>query len=233
MLNKLFFGLVSCLVLAACSEKPAPAPIEKTEVQGLMDKPDVKAPDARQAPKKASDLTPAQLIVTLRQAYTVPEDDRAMEEIRKEGMLPETRAVMDRCVEDMRFSGAVETACIGLPLPKCPGMEGTTSDMVACNAMEYDYWDERLNLAYEDLLKAVRKEDEERVDDGPYPVVLADSVQQAQRAWLAFRQYQCEYEYNLFRGGTMGRITGSSCMRVLTAKRAIELEQMMANHDLH
>lgn len=219
--------LSALVMLSACGNE-TPAPEVKSSAAPVIS--EQVAPIPLLAPPPA---TPAQAVETLRAAYKVPDDTRSMDVIMRDGPLPDTLAIIDRCVEDMRYMHAVELACIGQILSSCPGLEGTTVDMVNCNGLEFDYWDKRLNVAYGELMALLKVEDVEMADDGMYEVKLADAVQNAQRRWIAFRDAQCSYEADLFRGGTLGRVTGSSCMRVMTARRAIELEMMISNHEIH
>ena len=89
---------------------------------------------------------------------------------------------------------------------------GVTSVMVECITAEYKRQDTRLNQAYKALgkdLSATRKK----------------QLQEAQRAWLKFRDANCTF-YDDPDGGTLARVMANECMLTLTAQRAKELETL-------
>ena len=89
--------------------------------------------------------------------------------------------------------------------------DGNTHDIVTCLSALYKKWDERLNAAYQKLLK--QQEDEKN----------REALVKAQRSWLKYRDDNCEwYETG---EGTIRRLWGSECMRSMTAARALELEE--------
>ncbi len=89
--------------------------------------------------------------------------------------------------------------------------DGNTYQMVTCLSALYKKWDERLNAAYQKLLK--QQEDAKS----------REALVKAQRSWLRYRDDNCEwYETG---EGTIRRLWGSECMRSMTAARALELEE--------
>jgi uncharacterized protein YecT (DUF1311 family) len=51
----------------------------------------------------------------------------------------------------------------------------------------------------------------------------ADSLRDAQRAWIPLRDAQCALEYAMWGSGSMRQIAGAACLLDLTAKRVIYL----------
>ena len=196
---------------------------------GQIDQPAVDATNTP-APLTGDRITPAP--PPERTDYSLAIDPRTMSDIMRDGPLAENVSVVDRCVEDSLSAAEVESNCVGLLLSACPGLDGTTVDLIQCNGLEFDYWDARMATTYDKLIALLEAEDAELAEDGPYPVYLAQSVEQSQDRWVDYREAQCVYEASMFRGGSMGRVTGSSCMRVLTARRAVDLEIMLANHQV-
>ena len=84
----------------------------------------------------------------------------------------------------------------------------TTVDIEQCLGRLTKAWDQRLNSAYQKLLK-----------DNPE----ADKLRAAQRLWVQFRDANCRY-YGAGEG-TIKRLDAAECMRSTTAHRALELEQ--------
>jgi uncharacterized protein YecT (DUF1311 family) len=103
-------------------------------------------------------------------------------------------------------------ACIGLISDPClKGHDGeTTTGMVECMDRESKVWDDLLNADYQRLLKAL-------------PAAAADSVRQAQRAWLALRDADCKVPYEIYEGGSMARIDSASCVLAHTGERVLQL----------
>lgn len=88
--------------------------------------------------------------------------------------------------------------------------DGVTQNMVECIDAEVKRQDTRLNKAYKALmadLNAQRKK----------------QLQEAQRAWLKFRDTNCDFYYDP-EGGTIARVNAVECMMNMTASRAKELE---------
>lgn len=89
---------------------------------------------------------------------------------------------------------------------------GVTVTMIDCIAEETERQDARLNKAYKALmasLSAPRKK----------------QLQEAQRAWLKFRDGNCDF-YHDPDGGTLARVSANDCVMNMTAQRARELEQL-------
>jgi uncharacterized protein YecT (DUF1311 family) len=94
--------------------------------------------------------------------------------------------------------------------------DGNTHDIVMCLSKLYEKWDGRLNAAYKKLLGMEHEADRLK------------TLKLSQEAWLKYRDANCEwYEVG---EGTIHRIWGSECMRVMTACRALELEDAGETH---
>lgn len=116
--------------------------------------------------------------------------------------------------------------CRGIIYEGCPGNAGSTQDMVECSDAGLRFWDARLNASYRELMDIYRAEDAE---DPESPYQLAPLLREAQRAWIAYRDANCgAFERYRFRGGTLGRLTSITCMSDMTADRAHELEEFLA-----
>ena len=86
----------------------------------------------------------------------------------------------------------------------------TTRDMVECQAMEYQAADDELNSAYQNV----------RADqDQTGRIILRD----AQRAWIKYRDAECNRHADFARGGTIASTIKLSCLTQMTAQRTQEL----------
>jgi uncharacterized protein YecT (DUF1311 family) len=113
-------------------------------------------------------------------------------------------------------------SCVGASANAC--MEATqggssTVGMGACLAAERDAWDARLNEVYQASMAA------HRASDAEYKPALseAESLRDAQRAWIPFRDANCLYEISHWGGGTGAGPAGTACTMRMTAGRALEL----------
>ena len=88
----------------------------------------------------------------------------------------------------------------------------TQAEMNVCAAQTFLRSDQRLNVAYNKLMKTV--------DPHRRPKLRA-----AQRAWLAYRDAQCAFEGSESEGGTMQPMLVSGCKSELTDAR---IEQLAA-----
>ena len=69
--------------------------------------------------------------------------------------------------------------------------KGTTGDVTECYEQEFRKADAELNRVYKQVLKDLDSEDAAR-------------LHKAQRAWVLYRDAQCDAEYALWGGGTGG-----------------------------
>ena len=89
------------------------------------------------------------------------------------------------------------------------GCDGSTYEMVQCLKDKTDWWDKRLNTAYQQKLKEAEPKQREQ-------------LRKAQRAWVQFRDANCLY-YDLGEG-TIARIDAGDCMYRMTKSRTEELQ---------
>ncbi|MGB1208288.1 MAG: lysozyme inhibitor LprI family protein [Paracoccaceae bacterium] len=97
----------------------------------------------------------------------------------------------------------------------------TTVGMMNCLGAELDYWDRRLNIAYQKARSMARQADL----DAPEGVASqADALQAMQRAWITFRDRQCAYMQSQWGGGTGGGPVAVGCHMGETAEQTHFLE---------
>lgn len=116
--------------------------------------------------------------------------------------------------------------CRGIIFEACPENAGSTQGMVNCQTVEFRFWEQRMTLAYNELLEAYRDGDTDAFEYSPYK--LAPMLREAQKAWIEYRDRHCEvFERFRYRGGSMGRLTAASCLNDMTAQRAQELAMLL------
>lgn len=89
----------------------------------------------------------------------------------------------------------------------------TTLGMKECIAEETNKQDKRLNSAYKKVLKSLSSKRQAQ-------------LKKAQRAWVAYRDAECEYLHDPD-GGTLAGVISANCYMDKTAQRATELESSM------
>jgi uncharacterized protein YecT (DUF1311 family) len=89
---------------------------------------------------------------------------------------------------------------------------GVTSAMQDCIATELLRQDARLNKAYKAAM-------------APLTASRKKQLLSAQRAWLAFRDANCQF-YADPEGGSAARLAANDCVLSATANRATELEDL-------
>ena len=95
--------------------------------------------------------------------------------------------------------------------PNCKDPQ-TQVEINVCAGIEYQNADKRLNQVYQKLI----------------PKLSATRRQKlivAQRAWINFRDANCEFEQSQFEGGTMAPAAKAGCMAQLTKTRTAQLQQ--------
>ncbi|MCA0344785.1 MULTISPECIES: lysozyme inhibitor LprI family protein [unclassified Shinella] len=97
-------------------------------------------------------------------------------------------------------------------------------EMNICAGRDYEAADEELNAAYKVTMAAARKMDEQAREMGEHYVGAVDALKRAQRAWIGYRDGQCELAGFEARGGSMEPMLVSGCLADLTRKRTAELK---------
>ncbi len=138
------------------------------------------------------------------------------------------RAVIDKCLADAKKTKALPESCIGAVQKPCldtPDGQSTLG-MRECSNREAAVWDERLNKAYKALLDELGSVDAER--DGKN-VKGADLIRDAERAWLTFRDKQCDVTGLPMEGGSGAGVLIDDCYLEQTAQHALWLESITEN----
>jgi len=126
---------------------------------------------------------------------------------------------LSQCIAGAGDNAALE-GCVGVVSSSCIAEEGgdTTMGMVQCYAREHAAWDGQLNAVYRRLRQG---------DDGG-----ESALQRAQRAWITFRDANCEAMTLPYSGGSLRSVLHASCMADMTAHRTIELIRFEQDSDL-
>ncbi len=103
----------------------------------------------------------------------------------------------------------------------------TQAELNACAAEDYSAADKALNAAWSKADSAMRALDSghfgDAIDNQPG---YFDTLLEAQRAWLAYRDAHCRSEGYSARGGSMEPMLVSGCMAELTKMRTRQLNAL-------
>ncbi|MBF9034218.1 DUF1311 domain-containing protein [Rhodobacterales bacterium HKCCE2091] len=143
--------------------------------------------------------------------------------------------------QDLAFSEAATEACLAdgaEPRESCPGRsagaciedtEGgySTVSMGACIWAEYQYWDDRLNASYQELVARSEDADAENAASGLAIASQEQALREMQRAWIVFRDTACDFERSLWGGGTGAGPAGADCLMQETARQVFRLDDAL------
>ena len=131
-------------------------------------------------------------------------------------------AVVNSATVEACFSstpaGQFSPACIGAASNQCQQATpdgSTTIGIASCIQAESEVWDTILNRKYKEVRAAFSTEQG-----------LAEQLLAAQRAWIAFRDAECQLVYAMWIDGTIRITIASECVLQMTARRALELRDM-------
>ena len=116
--------------------------------------------------------------------------------------------------------------CIGRGAAAC--MEGdfggSNASMSLCWRVEGDWWDAELNRTYAALIELRTERDDELRELGSAAPPTVHTLREMQRAWIAFRDAACAYEFAQWSGGTGGNPAHAACAMRLTAEQTLALQ---------
>ncbi|GAB5461561.1 lysozyme inhibitor LprI family protein [Hoeflea alexandrii] len=126
------------------------------------------------------------------------------------------------------LAGLLATSTLADDKPDCIDPQ-TQMEMTYCASVDYEDADADLNALWPDVIAAAKLNDEYVADmarERGVPTTV-EALRDAQRAWIRFRDAQCEFEaYEVF-GGTMQPMVGSLCLTRLTRERITLLSQAL------
>ena len=102
----------------------------------------------------------------------------------------------------------------------------TQSDLNICANKDYEAADKELNAVYKTTMTAMQETDRQLGEIDPNYVGAVEALKKAQRAWIGYRDGQCELAGFEARGGSMEPMLVSGCLADLTQKRTAELKSL-------
>ena len=126
------------------------------------------------------------------------------------------------------FLAAASASAAGPDEPDCNNAT-TQSDLTLCAQIEFDTADEALNASYRKTMARAQATDKDLADLGDNMVGAVEALKSAQRAWIGYRDGQCELAGFEARGGTMEPMLVAGCLAELTIKRTAELDAALVD----
>ncbi|MBS0124271.1 DUF1311 domain-containing protein [Aestuariicoccus sp. KMU-90] len=124
-------------------------------------------------------------------------------------------------------SGQPFDQCIGLAADACTAANGyATVVQGGCLSREAEWWDGRLNAAYQRAMAGAKQSDSQ---SGQYAPSQAKALRAMQRAWIPFRDETCSFEASQWGGGTGAGPAFAACLMRLTAYQTHYLENIGLN----
>ena len=127
--------------------------------------------------------------------------------------------------------GAIGSAMLALAGAPAAAQEAdcdnpqTQPNMTRCASIDYERADHELNDVWSEAVAMARENDMLGTDDGKPG--YEETLRKAQRAWISFRDANCEYEGFAARGGTMEPMLVFLCLARVTSTRTNELRQLI------
>ncbi len=100
-----------------------------------------------------------------------------------------------------------------------------TMEINECASIEQQKVEAKLNQVYQRVLKGMEKD---YASDGNF-ADMKKSFVNAQRAWIKFREADCDAVYQKNIGGTIRNVMHISCMQAHAKRRIEELEEFEKN----
>ena len=118
----------------------------------------------------------------------------------------------------------------------CDEQPPSQRQMDACAGFQYRQADARLNKVYQkameymtnDLSRAEKNNDQRQVQ---YETTAVESLKQAERAWLGYRDLQCKAAGQQYEGGSMRPMIESQCLTTVTVHRIADLKSIYEDGD--
>jgi len=105
-----------------------------------------------------------------------------------------------------------------------------TLGMTDCQYAESKVWGRILNREYEALVASAKGEDEDDSFNFPQYAYRVEKLRLAERAWIAFRDVECEFGESLWGPGSARSVAPAGCLVRLAAERTFALRNYLGRY---
>jgi uncharacterized protein YecT (DUF1311 family) len=102
----------------------------------------------------------------------------------------------------------------------------TQADMNQCAYLDFEKADKQLNALWPGIKADTKQQD---TDEGEGKTEYLDALMASQRAWITYRDAECQRYSNESKGGSMQPLMLYGCMASMTEKRIKELQDNPEN----
>lgn len=114
--------------------------------------------------------------------------------------------------------GLVGSNSLAVTEDECDPNDSSNLMMKICIATDYQKADAKLNAVYKETVSSLKKEGSETSKE------ILSRLVKAQKAWVTFRDAECDLQATDMLGGTGEGLVALSCLKELTEKRVEELK---------
>jgi len=151
-----------------------------------------------------------------------------------EALLAKYRGAADACWASAAGDITHTESCRSLVFDACTlGEPGGQSNqgMSHCLYADAAFWDEKLNALWGHAMAVVRDADAADMEYAPDFAVRAERLRDAQRAWIAFRDAQCAFDYAVFGDGSLRLLLYPGCLADMTFDRVTDLMSIISQFE--
>jgi uncharacterized protein YecT (DUF1311 family) len=112
------------------------------------------------------------------------------------------------------------------PAPNCQDPM-SNAELKMCAAESLKKAEAEMNVAYGKAIEAARERDQSAKAEGrEHGLDKEPLLREAQRAWAAYRDASCKYQYQIYWGGSHAGLADLICMNDITTARIKELREL-------
>lgn len=114
------------------------------------------------------------------------------------------------------------------PTPNCADPQ-SNGEMKLCAEIRWKTADAELNKLYAEAIAAAREQYRSMHGEAGYEKMpdTEATLRKAQHAWIAFRDANCDYQYQVYWGGSIAGLSYLACKADMTQARVKELKSIM------
>lgn len=114
---------------------------------------------------------------------------------------------------------------------KCYDAAQSNEELMKCSGQDYQFADKKLVQLFLSVSEQIKSRINSEITDAIDPATeTLNRLENAEKAWIAYRDAQCHYEGTVMLGGEGEMIVISGCLSRLTKERVKMLEESLASY---
>lgn len=115
---------------------------------------------------------------------------------------------------------------------RCYDMAQTNEDLKKCAGQDYQFADKKLVQLFFSVSEQIKSRINPEITDAIDPASeTLNRLENAEKAWIAYRDAQCRYEGTVMLGGDGESIVIDGCLSRLTKERVKMMEESLASYE--